>query len=419
MKPNSTHSQLIFGILLLSSFLTSTKSIAQPDYDFRDPVLISGTNNLVGAVYIFSNVKAGVDARVTMTFISPGITVTELDGLSGYPEALQPTLVADPLTSGYLEMNIEFLIAGTSTLFIQTEVPVTCIDVDGVSDFDGLGNPLNEFDGLNLGGGYVDYQLSGGDLSVQQSGNWFSGINIRGIDYPGRDTTAKQAMYTAVNGNISSCIIRVGVNNQSTVSGSRLRSVYFKKFKYPNSVLAKSAVLSFQGLEKRNIVELKGTIERSNLKTIEIERAEGSNQFVPIGEVNMNAGIGNHINFNFLDKAPVSGNVLYRLRMISLNGGIRYSNILVFDLGDEVKGFKIYPSVVQTSASLQVRSEKSSVAIFQLADYSGRVILQKKVIVLEGINTIVVDNFESVHPGNYVALLKLNNKVYSQKIFKQ
>ena len=31
-----------------------------------------------------------------------------------------------------------------------------------------LGNPLYEFDEVDLGGGYVDYQLTGGELAMSQ-----------------------------------------------------------------------------------------------------------------------------------------------------------------------------------------------------------------------------------------------------------
>lgn len=420
MKTNFTRIYFITGLLFLTSFFLPVESIAQPDYDFRNPVLLSGTDKQIGAVYLFSNVKTGVDARVTITDISPGMTVVDLDAGSGYPEALQPTITANSHINGYLEMYFEFLIAGTSTPLIQTEVPVTCIDVDGTMNMDGSGNPLHEFDEVNLGGGYVDYQLTGGELSVVQVGNWFNGKNVAGLEYPGRDTTARQVMYTTVNGNISFCTIRVGVDNQSNINVSRLRSVYFKKFIYPNSILSKSSLLSFQGLEKNNTIELKWKIEnQNNLKTVIIERGNVAAGFTSIGKVNMNEKNNEQLDFSFKDNTSFEGSVYYRLKMISFNGTVKYSNMLVFHSGNAVKDFKIYPSVVQTSATVQVKSETTTTAIFQLVDYSGRVIIQKNVTVQEGTNNIVVGNLGSIHPGNYVALVRVNNKVYNQKIFKQ
>jgi len=416
----STYFNRIIACILFGTLFLPIKSLAQPDYDFRNPVLVSGTDKQQGAVYLFSNVKTGVDARVTITFISPGITLDEMDGASGYPEALQPTLIVNAFTSGYMEMEIEFLYAGTSTLFPQTEVPVTCIDVDGLANYDGLGNPINEFDEVNLSGGYVNYQLSGSDLFIEQSGNWYKGKNLAGIDYPGRDTTAKQAMYTVVNGNISSCTIRVGVNNQANIPDTRLRSVYFKKFTYPNMILARSTLLAFQGLEKKGLVALQWKIEKDNhLKVVMIEKGSTYSLFSPIAEISMIGGRSQQINYSFQDNESIQGNVFYRLKMISVTGEIKYSNVLMFQSGKLLKEFKIYPSVVNNAATLQITSATSTTGSFQLVDYTGRVVIQKNIMVQEGTNNIIVNNLGGVHPGHYMVLLKVNDKVYNQKIFKQ
>ncbi len=44
-------------------------------------------------------------------------------------------------------------------------------------------------------------------------------------------------MFSVVNSNISSVVLRVGADNKSNSSLERLRSIYFQKFTYPNSVL--------------------------------------------------------------------------------------------------------------------------------------------------------------------------------------
>jgi len=420
MKTNFTQSFIITSILLVTSFLLSLKSIAQPDYDFRDPVLISGSDKQLGAVYIFSNVKTGVDARMTISYISPGVVVNELDGASGYPEALQPTLIVEPFTSGYMEMQIEFLYAGTINPFLQTEVPVTCIDVDGVANHDGLGNPVHEFDEIDLSGGYVDYKLTGSELSVTQTGNWFIGKNVAGIDYPGRDTSARQVMFTVVNGNISSCTIRVGVDNQSATQAMRLRSVYFKKFIYSNSLLFKSALLSFNGIQKKGLVALQWKIAQdNNVKMVRIERGNGTSDFTTIGELSVNGTNSQQGNFSFQDNNYFEGNVSYRLKLIYEQGHVKYSNVLRFHSGIAENDFKMYPSVIQNSATIQVKSESTGAAIFQLVDYSGRVVLQKNVMVQEGTNNILLNELATIHTGNYIAFIKVKNKVYNQKIFKQ
>ena len=48
--------KLLYGLFLI---LLPIISFAQPDYDFRNGILISGTNLQVGALYRFNNVKSG------------------------------------------------------------------------------------------------------------------------------------------------------------------------------------------------------------------------------------------------------------------------------------------------------------------------------------------------------------------------
>jgi hypothetical protein len=157
MKTNVT---LFFKIFFLLCILSGIHSFAQSDYSFKNPTLISGTALQQGAVYKYSNVKTGVDAIMTLGFISPGVVVAELDGKSGYPEAIQPTLNLTTWTSGYLEMDIQFVDAGTTTPVVQSQIAVTCIDVDGIANYDSLGNSVHEFDEVNIGGGYADYSNS-------------------------------------------------------------------------------------------------------------------------------------------------------------------------------------------------------------------------------------------------------------------
>jgi hypothetical protein len=319
-----------------------------------------GTDKLVGAKYRFTSVRPGIDAIVTITAITGGLAINQFDGSSGFKEAFQPVIDLPAHSNGYAEFKIDFVTAGTFTLRIMNEVPATCIDVDGRMRG---GFPINEFDMIKKSPGvYVDYNLLGGELTVTYNATWIIGTNISTIDYPGVDTLAKQAMFSTVQSSISSMTIRVGANNQSAGVEQRLRSVYFKKFTYPNSFLAKSALLSFRGVEKNKKVELQWELQNENkLSSVIIEKSNTSSSFRTIGEV----VVGNNIKFNFTDNEVLDGNALYRLKLINLNGKIEYSNILVFRNNDQsASSFKIYPSAIKSSASMNVKSNKTGTAIF-------------------------------------------------------
>ena len=232
----------IISLVLLS--LVANQSLkAQPKYDFRNATKISGMDRKVGALYRFPNVSAGTDALVTITAITGGLTLNTLDATSsGFAEALQPTITVPAHSSGYVEFTIVFVTTGTAIPVIQTEIPVTPIDVDGQA------NVVYEFDEIfQTGSSYVDYTMTGTAVQIGFPAlNWVRGINTSGITYNGIDTAAKQVMFSVVNANTTTLIVRTGANNVSNQSEQRLRSLYFQKFHYPNSVLTYTPAVSFR-----------------------------------------------------------------------------------------------------------------------------------------------------------------------------
>jgi hypothetical protein len=422
MKANVTRVILLRAILLILLSLYFLLVFGQPDYDFTNGSLVSGTANQVGAIYKYTNVRPGVDATVEIKFISPGISVDEIDAGSGYAEALQPTLKVDPYTDGYLHMIFQFLVAGTSTPYTALEVPVSCIDVDGSADNDGLGNPLYEYDEVDLGGGYVDFSTVGGELTIQQSGSKFKGKNMWGVEYPGRDTAAKAVMFTVVNVNVSSFEVKVGVDNQSDASTYRLRSVYFKKFIYPFSVLSSSQLFSFKGSNRLGKINLDWSLTASNsVDEIELQKSYTGRDFSPIATFLNQVERQSAARYSYADlqTTPV---VYYRLKLTNLSGKTEYSNILSFKTGSaEAAGdMKVYPTVVtggQFSAAVTAHSKQEST--LQIIDFSGRIVHQKKISLEQGANTFLINDFNNSLKGNYVVIIKTDNQTQSGKIIIQ
>jgi hypothetical protein len=227
---------------------------AQPDYSFKSATLQSGTALQTGAVYRFSNVKTGVDALVTITFISAGCTLSQFDndGGAGYLDAFQPEILAPAHTNGYAEFHIAFVTAGTSTAMVQSEIPASAIDIDGNNSL--WGGPLNEYDGISMGASaYVDYNMMGAQLGITYSAGWVQALNTGGSEYGGISLSATPVMITTVNAGVAEFDYRTGVNNQSNISTLyRQKSLYFKKFTYPNSVLALPAVASSNAIQPDN-----------------------------------------------------------------------------------------------------------------------------------------------------------------------
>ena len=336
MKTNGTQTIAIVVFLVLLLLFLEITANAQPKYDFRNATKISGTDRQAGALYRFPNVRTGTDALVTITTITGGLTLDNLDGTSsGFAEAFQPVITAPANSKGYVEFSIVFVTAGTSTPVMQTEVPITPIDVDGQV------NKVYEFDDIyRYTGSYVDYNMLGGELQVSYpTASLVEGMNIAGVDYGGVDTTAKQVMFTVVNASISTLVVRTGADNKSNSSQQRLRSLYFQKFIYPNSILA--------------------------LAPLPSSRSAASNN------------------------------------------------------NPALQTLKIFPSIIQSTATVQIKAQQSGAAIFRLADYAGRIVMQKVINVQEGSNNIVVNDLDNLSRGNYIAMVSLNSTMYNQKVIKQ
>jgi hypothetical protein len=418
MKTNGTRFIVIAVVFELVCLLISSSVKAQPEYDFSNGTLIAGQQRKVGAVYRFTQVRPNVDALVTITDLTGGVTLNDIDGGSGFKRAFQPVIQVPAKSMGYAEFRISFVVANTTTPAVQGEVPMTPIDVDGQTYASGKVFEFDQIENVSGLANYIDFNQLAGELNLQLGQDWLTGRNTASIDYPGVDTMAKQAMFTVVIASVQAVTIRVGADNQTSQSLQRLRSVYFKRFTYPHSALPASSVVRFTGVEKQDKVELSWQLTAENqLSKVIVEKGNSSSQFNAIGEVTIGHG---RTNYNFTDISGINSAAYYRLKLVAVDGSISYSNVLTFRNGALAQTFKVYPSVVNSSVTVTVKGNQSGAATFQLLDYAGRVVKQQRIAVQEGNNNVVFNDLGDVIPGNYIVALKTNdNQTYTQKIIKQ
>jgi hypothetical protein len=393
--------------------VTIQAAMAQPEYIFNNYSHIGGTDLTVGATYRYYNVKPGVDAIVTIADMTGDVVLNEIDGASGYDEAFQPTLFSPAYSNGYVEFEFKFVHSGNDVIYLQNEIPVTCIDIDGSIDYDGLGNSLHEFDQIFMGGGYTDFSGAGSEILVNENLTWSKGQNIGGNELPGRDTTYKNAMFTAVNANIGSFVARVGVTNNSTMDTYRLRSIYFKKFTYDFSILALNNVNNFSGLLQANgAAKLNWSIEKAQLvNTITLEKSNGVG-FAPIYSRTLN-NVQDVTNMNYID---VNGGGLYRLKIVKRNGVEELSQIVKLDA--TITGFKTYPTKVGNSIQVALNSKQNNSSTIQVIDFSGKLIKQVNCKINKGINNVTVQDLNTLPQGNYMIRLQSGAESYVSKFSK-
>ena len=125
-----------FGLLLLG---TGNEARAQQitcdgrvveSLNFSGGSLIDGSDLQPGAVYFYSNVTAGVDARFEVLSFQNGASLDEFDNDGGLFRNLQPEIIPNANGGGFVEFRVSFFQAGTTNP-IALDVTATQIDVDG------------------------------------------------------------------------------------------------------------------------------------------------------------------------------------------------------------------------------------------------------------------------------------------------
>ena len=128
---------LTLAIALASVALLPANALAQTiqcygrpitKLDFRNPTLVSGTANSVGAIYRFSNVATGVDARVRINSIVGTLAIIDRD--TGLVQNFQPELGGG--APGQANFTITLVVAGTTTP-VAIDFAASGIDIDGDS----------------------------------------------------------------------------------------------------------------------------------------------------------------------------------------------------------------------------------------------------------------------------------------------
>lgn len=419
MKTNGTRIILVAFFVYVMMVVFSYTAAAQPDYIFNNGTLQTApaTDKLVGARYLYTGVKPGINATVTITALTTGMTLSEVDGSSsGHLAAFQPVINVAANTNAYAEFKIDFTNSATGLPAVMAEVPLTCIDVDGRIT---SGKTVNEFDQVRVSGGYyVDYDMLGNELAVSYPTGFAMCKNISNLDYAGVDTVSKQVMFTVVLASTSSVTFRVGADNKTSSTQQRLRSVYFRKFTYANSFLSTSALLAFRGLQRNNKVELNwDLVTDHHMATVEVEKSVNGANFRSIATIWTDAATKS---FRYADNELLSQNTLYRLKMIAANGAVQYSNIVAFKAGSsKLSSVKMYPSVVTSTSTLQYTAASNNNVQFQVMDMSGRVVMQQSLMVNEGTNNIQLNGMEKLIPGQYVAIVNNGMERSSQSFVKQ
>jgi hypothetical protein len=412
-----------FTLALVITFSLAFSATAQSGLsnglNFQNPTLVAGTDNEVGAKYLFSNVDATTDAVVTIDSIVNDAEVNKIDDNSngtGYREAFQPAIKngGNPGMS-YAVFTISFYHHGSMTSTkIMSIVNATALDIDG-------NNNLKEFAKINMGhGSSMSYMNATPDISVERMpNNDLFGQNILGEERVSIDTSALNNMYTASNNGISSFTIKYGSISDNNNQAVRQYSLYLKKFEY-NILPVKMS--SFSAILNNNKVDLRWiTASEMNLSHFSIERSVDGINYTEAGLVfavgNSNENISYKMSDNITNLAATV--VYYRVRSVDIDSKSEVSEVKVIRLAqNDIPTVSIvtYPNPVTNELRITIPNEwQNKKVTYELVSANGQ--LAKRVQVGNSSQTETV-NVSTLAPGFYVARVICEGKIAQQKVVK-
>jgi alpha-tubulin suppressor-like RCC1 family protein len=141
-----------------------------------------------------------------------------------------------------------------------------------------------------------------------------------------------------------------------------------------------------------------------NFSSYEVERSTDGRIFAKIGHVR---AVGNGA-YQFRDKSLASLRlpvVYYRLQLVSMDGTHTYSKVVPININSRQALITLYPNPVHEAATLSITAANRERLHLQVIDATGRVVVQKTVVVVEGHTTLVLDA-KAIAAGTYTLLIR-------------
>ncbi len=157
------------------------------------------------------------------------------------------------------------------------------------------------------------------------------------------------------------------------------------------------------------------TAEESNMKSIELLYSANGDAFIPIAEIKPT---GSNSRYSYLNGTTSAGNNYYQLKMNDLDGAVSYSSIIIVkceNLSDKVTAG---PNPFTQYIHISITSLEGTPSTLTLYDVRGKMMVQKKVQLLNGNNSLVFDGLDHLPAGVYYLQIVKPDKVERFKMIK-
>lgn len=178
--------------------------------------------------------------------------------------------------------------------------------------------------------------------------------------------------------------------------------------------------LDLKGVYDNGNAQLNWKVANNQLaQYFEIQRSYDGVNFFTIDKVykdNKQSAAASY-QYNDAGVSPGTGNIFYRIILLSSTNKPKYSNTIVIATADLRKNVvNLFPNPVKDNAQLQVSSLSNAKLRIDIFDAAGRAISSQTAIVQKGNNVLVLDGLAHQPNGIYVALIRIGEETYNKKI---
>ncbi|MFN7313457.1 MAG: T9SS type A sorting domain-containing protein [Bacteroidota bacterium] len=184
-------------------------------------------------------------------------------------------------------------------------------------------------------------------------------------------------------------------------------------------------LVEFKGIALNEDVKLSWvTASEMNNAGFEVERSIDGMNFKKIAFVKGNINSSIVRNYGLVDEQAfvITGvnKLFYRLKQVDLDGSFTYSNAIGVDNKEyTIENVEIYPNPFTASLSIKLNAAVAGDAQLTIADLSGRLLAQQTLALVDGTNTISLNNLEGLNKGIYFVKITYNNQTKVYKLVKE
>ena len=175
---------------------------------------------------------------------------------------------------------------------------------------------------------------------------------------------------------------------------------------------------SFSGKNENDHAKLSWTTENETGGSwFEIERSSDGLHFTSIAHAASNADASGSGRYAYPDPDQVEGTYYYRVKATD-GTGYKFSKVVAVSSSSMRLQIKSLVNPFMDQLNFDLQSPANGKALINIFDGYGRILKQKDVQLIKGINKIIVNQLHDLPAGNYVLRVMAAGQVVNERVIK-